>query len=274
VSSGTALAALIDQADETFHPLAGEVARAWGRLQSKALALMEEKVRDPETREATIRENSMFTSKVAWNGDMLNGHTTAQVPLNSVMPRNRAAAMAIADSLWEKGLIKDARGFAAAAETPDADWLAVVDPDWKCAVEENHLMWAGRVCPPEEVDDHEVHMLAITTFMKSRRFRDLPCQLTFDAERMPSCATHPEPMMGEPCKAVFYMHLKAHQTMAMQHAGELVARHNTHPVAAATPDGLPVPDAVRATLGQSPDMQPEDLASGVQLAAQPTPGAL
>lgn len=261
VSSGTALAALIEQANEFFAGYAQEVARCWSDMASMILQVLEVKVTDPEVRTARVREHDSFTTEVRWNGDMLNGHTNAVVPAQSLMPKNFAAALAIADSLKEKFPDQiDLRTWSLIADTA-GEAVDVVEPDYACAMEENHRMWEGRPCEPEEIDDHEVHMSVLTTFMKTRRFRDLRCKLDFDADKVATCSVHD--VAGEPCKAIFYNHLQAHRSMAMQHSGQLAAQH---PIAAATPDGIPVPDRVADVLGQMPAPETQADRAGVQQA--------
>lgn len=166
VSSGTAFAALIDQANEFLVPYSQEIARCWSDMGSMILQVLEDKVRDPEVRTAKVREYSTFTTEVRWNGDMLNGHTSAVVPSQAVRPRNFAAALVTADNLKEKFADQiDLRTYTLVGELQTADVLDAVEPDYACAMEENHRMWAGRPCEPEEIDDHEVHMNVVTTFM-------------------------------------------------------------------------------------------------------------
>lgn len=87
--------------------------------------------------------------------------------------------------------------------------------------------------------------------------------MDFDADKVATCSVHD--VAGEPCKAIFYNHLQAHRAMAMQHSGQLAAQH---PVAAATPDGIPVPGQVADALDQMPAQQVETTAdrAGIQQA--------
>jgi hypothetical protein len=240
------------------------IANTWGRFMSKILVTLSTMVTEP--RKATVRENDLFTTEIEWDGKLLAKHTTVTVPEDAVVPKTLAGQRAVANDLWDKGIIDTPEEYAAAEGTPSPQWLSVKSPHWACANEENHLMWAGHPVVPEEIDDHEVHLRALTTFMTSRRFRDLPCPIEWEVAESGARIAHCKNPKhrdgsGQPCKAIYYVHQAAHVRLLTQSVGEM-AWNAEEPglgqVIASVPNGETIPDSVREALGALTPVETEE----------------
>lgn len=253
VTAMSAIAALIDQADAALSTLVLERARVWGDVMSMILELYVANVSGDESRDAVVSDGSEFETRVRWNGDLLLGHTTATVPTEQVMPHNRAAAIANADTLLSAGMVTSARDYAKVAHIPPSeDWLESLDPQWANAIRTNQYLAAGRQVVPtimpltgSPVEDPRVQIEARKGFVLSSRW------LTLAPDR----------------QALFLENLQAWETLAAQEAGRAAAQQSVSPALAASPQVADVPEEVRAAVGQAPEIGAAGDAAGEQAAA-------
>ena len=139
--------------------------------------------RRTEPRQASIQTTGQVPETIRWTGEALSGQTRAIVPLDSVMPRSKAAQLAMARELWDRQIIQDPKEFARIADLPDQeDLLEGTDMDAAKAIDENHLMALGDVQFPADFDDHQVHIVEHNRFRKTKRYRSQPreIQMIFD----------------------------------------------------------------------------------------------
>lgn len=233
VESGVALSVLSENEDTPMGALAKELAECWSRVATMTLKLLEAYA--TEQREATVRMSDV-PEVIQWTGGDLMGQTLANVPLDAVMPRSRAAQAAFALQLHDRGLIKDPTELAKVADLPDQNSLMEgLDPDAAKAMRENMHMAQGR---PREVaveDDHQRHIDRHNNFMKSERFE------------------HLDPTMQD----MIRMHRQAHETYAAEQAARQLQQTLMNPVLAEAPQAASKP------------VDPAIVAAGAAMAPQP-----
>lgn len=268
VTAGAAIAALIEQANTATSQMVVERARVWGRYASKVLKIYEDKVRSPAPRRQAMIHGSTGQPLVplevvkghgaeqkvvkGWRGEDLMGHTEAVVPVGRILPRNRAASQALADSLLASGMISSPREYAAVADIPpDEGWLQVINADWHRAERENWQLAVGRPCVVEPIDDDAVHNESHAQFAKSSRFE----------------------LLSDEAKALFREHMQQHETQAAEKAGRLQAQMATSPALAAAPQTANVHEGVVEALQSQPQQAREVLpgAPGAQAAGTVVP---
>lgn len=158
-SSGVALSILSEQDDTPIAGLSKELAECWGRMASLVLETYADKV--TETRTARVTVGTKMPLLVKWTGRDLAGQTSATVPLDSVLPRSRAAQMQWAVSLVQSGVIPAGNTalFAHIAELPDQEAIFEgIDPHVAKARRENLQLSIGQVVMPQHFDNHPAHM--------------------------------------------------------------------------------------------------------------------
>lgn len=239
VESGIALSILSENDDTPTGALAKNIAEAWGRAASMALKLWETNVKDTRT---SIVMYGGVPEPVRWTGGNLVGQTTARVPLDSVMPRSRAAQAAYALQLYDRKIIATPAELAKVADLPDQDdLLDGIDPDTARARRENHWLAVATPRTVMEFDDHGNHIKIHRDFVRSERYENLP----------------PE------TQQMVLDHIEAHEIMAAQQAAMQTQAAMVNPVAASMPTGQtkPIP---------ADDLQ---TAQALALAAGPPTGA-
>jgi hypothetical protein len=234
VESGIALSILSENDDTPVGALAKSLAECWGRVASMVLKLWETHV--AETREAVIYYGGV-PEAVKWTGGDLVGQTTAVVPLDSALPRSRAAQAAYALQLHDRGLITNPHDLAKVADLPDQDDLmAGLDPDTARAQRENYWMATGQPRTVDVTDDHANHLRLHRDFRRSERYEYLP----------------------EPVQEIFLLHMAAHEQYAAQQAAAQAVAASASPIAATLPtvatQTIPVQDlaAAQAVSGMAP----------------------
>lgn len=236
VESGVALSILAENDDTPVGSFAKELGECWGRVATMVLQLLEERVQ--ETRTARITMPSGVPEIVEWNGGDLAGQVYAEVPIDAVLPRSRAAQAAYAMQLYDRGIIKSPQELAKIADLPDQDdLLEGIDPDTARARRENYQMAVGVARTVDQIDDHANHLNTHRDFMKSDRFEHLN-----DASRQ-----------------MFVEHLAAHEMYAAQQAARQTMAAQAGGAAAAL-----IPTAASTVI------PPEVLAGGAQ-PQQPAP---
>lgn len=221
IESGFGLSVLAEQDSTPVGRLSKEIARAFSHVGRMVLQLFEANVK--AQRESTVAEPGQYPVLTEWTGKDLLGQVHVHVPLEAIVPRNRAATVQTAKELWTQQIITNPVDFLEIAEIPDrSSIIHRIDPDVSSARQENQLMAAGRVCIPATYDDDNKHIAEHNRFRKSQRYR----------------------MMTEEERNVFDMHVQAHETLAAEKAGSMQSRIAVGgPALAAAPtaDQIPVP---------------------------------
>ena len=219
VESGYGLSILAEQDSTPVGRMSKEIAKAFSKVARMVLELMEDNV--TSSRESIVTENGQPPHTTEWSGKDLLGQTRARVPLESIVPRNRAAQLQLAKDLQAGGLVQTLDQFMAIAELADADQiLEKVDPDTARARRENHSFRSGRGAHPAEYDDHEVHVREHNIFRKSQAYE----------------------MMPEGEREVVDLHIERHADMAAGEAGAMAGRMDVGgPSLAAAPTASETP---------------------------------
>jgi len=224
------------------------------------LKLWEAKVKD--TRESTVLLDGQVPQAIEWSGEALNGQTTAVVPLDSVMPRSRAAQAAYAMQLYDREIITTPAALAKVADLPDQDDLvAGIDPDSARAMRENLWMAVGvpRTVAPYDNDANHLRIL-----------RDFQCSERFE-------------LLDEETQQIYYDHGDAHEIAAAQKAAAQAQAAMMSPIAAALPTAeekaLPIDDlaAAQEFSAMTPTggaLTPDGEAMAAQQGQMPGPGAM
>ncbi len=237
VDSGLGISILVEQNDTPGGRIVKETAHAFGRLAELVLRLYEAKV--TESRTSTVKTPGQPPRTARWTGKDLKGQVAAEVPLDSLMPRSKAADEARADKMVQMQLITSVADYHRVAGIPlDRDVLEALSPDVAKARRENAMMALGRPSVPAPFDDHATHIPEHLTFMKSTEWDFL---------------SHDE-------QQTFLLHVQAHATLSAEELGEQAAKTATSPIL-----GTAVSPVGAATL------TPEMLAAGQPAPAAPAP---
>lgn len=240
VDSGLGISILVEQDATPIGRMVKETALSFARLGELVLRLYEANV--TESRDAIVRTPGQPPRKARWTGKDIKGQVAAEVPLDALIPRSRAASEARADRLLQQGLIPSIADYFKLAEIPmDRDTLEVLSPDVAKARRENAMMALGRPAVPAPFDDHAQHVHEHLVFMKSVEWDFL------------------EPDVQQ----TIYLHVQGHSTMSAEELGEQYAKTQANPVlgTAVSPVGAPT-------------LTPEMLAAGAPAPAAPAEGAL
>lgn len=213
IESGYGLSILAEQDSTPVGRLSKEIALAFGRVATMVLELYEEMV--GETRQASIKVPGQPPETTEWSGRDLMGQTTAQVPLDAILPRSRAAMMATAEKLAAQGLITSIEQFTKVAELPGSrDLIEAMSPGVAKARRENHQMAVGRTPVPASFDPHDQHITEHNIFRMSDRY-----------ERM-----------SPDQQAVVDLHVQGHETRAAEEMGRMRAKVAVDPMLGSVPD--------------------------------------
>lgn len=212
VESGVALSILSENDDTPVGAMAKEMGECWGRAASMVLDLWSAKVQD--TRKSMVHLPGGIPEVIEWTGGDLMGQTTAIVPLDSVMPRSRAAQAAYAMQLYDRKILQTPSELAKVADLPDQDdLLAGIDPDTARAQRENYQMSVGFARTVDEIDDHNNHLKIHRDFMRSERYEYLDPDV----------------------QTIIRQHQAAHQLYAAQQAAAQTTAASVSPIAATLP---------------------------------------
>lgn len=212
IESGYGLSVLAEQDTTPVGKLVKSTAIAFGKIASMALELFQAEVKAP--REAAVRTPSQPPETMQWTGRDIMRQTRAEVPMEAIMPRNKAAQVALAEKLVTMGLVTSFEEFATIAEVPGhKDLINRLSPAVAKARWENHAMALGQAVVPDDFDTHDVHIREHNNFRMSARYR----------------------MLDPETQAMFEQHLKGHEVMAAEELGDAQARAAVSPVLAAAP---------------------------------------
>ena len=232
VESGFGISILAEQDSTPVGRISKEIARMFSTASTMVLQLMEAEV--SETREVTAAEPGQAPMVTKWSGKDLLGQTTAHVPLEAIVPRNRAAQMKLAQDMMAMGLITTIDEFMAVSEMADSTGiLEKVDPDTARARRENHAFRADKAVHTQPWDNHQIHIREHNALRKSRAYE----------------------MMTAEQRQVVDLHIQGHETRAAEEAGMQQAkleRGGPSLASAPTANEIPLPPELQSMLGELP----------------------
>lgn len=243
--SGYGLSILVEQDTTPIGRMVKETARVWSDVASFVLKLHEQQAKAPRKLSVSVPGQPPMT--ISWTGKDLMKQTTAHIPPDSIMPRSKAAQMALADKLLMSQLITSPEQYAKVAELPSMhDFMSAVSPDIVRAQRENALMAAEQVAIVKDFDDHEAHIKQHNDFRKSAMYE----------------------MLDPKMQKVVDTHVQGHETMAAEELGKRQAGGQINPMLAGAPvaSGAPAVDPA-LTAPPPPDMIDP---AAVEAAAQPS----
>jgi hypothetical protein len=226
IESGVGLSVLVEQDATPLGAMTRELARAFERYATMVLKTYSVKVK--ESRKARVKTVGMIPEVVQWTGKALSGQVVAEIPMDAIMPRSRAAMMAFAERMLTIGVLPADRPdvFAKMADIPDADnMMKGIDPAAHKAERENYLFSIGQVPVPKDFDTHATHIERHNIFRMSTRFESMPQEM--------------QELIG--------LHIQGHETMAAEQMGTQYAKASINPALAAVPtaDGAaPLPEGM------------------------------
>jgi len=243
LESGTALSILAELDGTPQGRLLKVGAGMFGRAASMVLQMQEafakgKKLQVIETGEGPVA--------VEWEGGDINGQYNARIPLESVIPRSRAAMQQLGLKLLEMGLITQLEDFVRFIEMPGRRHLVnALNHHVAKARRENAAMTKGSVDLPATFDDHVAHIT------EHNAFRTTPAYEMLDPEQ----------------QMVVDTHVMSHETLANEAMGKQVGRVEANPALAAVPsadEDIPVPEAAMAPeMAPPPEEAPQDPAAAV-----------
>jgi hypothetical protein len=171
------------------------VARVFSEVATLVLEILSQEVK--EQRETLVLDG-VTPNHYKWTGADLKGNINITVPLEQIVPVNRAALQAEAQKLLEMGLVETLEDYIQITQAPNAsDIIAVTNPALAKARRENAAFVMGEVPLPAEFDVHEVHIPAHNAFRMTEAYE----------------------LLSEDEQEVVDLHIMAHETMAAAEAG-------------------------------------------------------
>lgn len=230
IESGVGLGILVEQDSTPMGQMTKEIAAGFERFAYMALKIYEDKVKD--TRKARIQIPGQVPETVQWSGKALMGQCNVVLPPDTVIPRSRAAQMAMAERLATLGAFGPPGGmnmqmFARVADLPDADdLLEGIDVADAKASRENHWMSIGEVCIPKQFDDHAKHIERHNWFRQTTRYESMPQEM----------------------QQIIDLHVQGHETMQAEELGRKSMMAAINPVLGQmkTADGTDLPAGAAA----------------------------
>ena len=231
IESGFGLSILVEQDSTPISRLTSEFAMAFSRLGTMVLQIYEAEVR--ERRVSAVRETGRTPNMILWTGKDLYGQTTANVPLEQILPRSRAAQLKFAQDLLQAGLVTTLDEFLAVAEVPGSrETLDLVSPDVARARRENAGFLLGRQSVVEDFDDDAAHLKHHNDGRKTVAYE----------------------MAAEEIKQIWDEHIAAHEVKIASKVGRSRLKESMDPALAMAPSaqaGMSAPE-LEAMIPQGP----------------------
>lgn len=228
IESGYGLSILSENDNTPVGKMVKSQAACFAKVGRLVLELYEDMVK--AKRPAVVVAPGQPPESHNWSGADLEGQTRAVIPIDTIIPRSRAAMQQTADKMMQMQLITSFEEYAAIAELPGA--RSMVDrlkPDVAKARRENAEMALGDVCVPADFDDHAAHIAEHNVFRKSVKYERLPREV----------------------QDMIRTHIEAHSTLAGEAAGK------AHAGLAISPMTATIPQATGA-----PSLTPDQLPAG------------
>lgn len=237
--SGYGISLLIEQDTTPVGRMVKETARVWSDVASFVLKLYEQQTKAP--RKTNVQLPGQPPQTISWSGKDLLGQTRATVPVDQIIPRSRAAQMALAEKMMQMQLITSAAQFAKIAELPSqTDFLSGISADIVRARRENALLGAGQVALVKDFDDHQAHIMEHNDFRKSAHYEMMPAEQQLAVDN----------------------HVKGHEVEAARLLGQRAAGGAIHPLLAGAPTAAGTPPVDPALAAPPmPDVDPAAMAA-------------
>lgn len=220
IESGTGVAILVEQASSPVTRLIKETAGMFSRLARMELMLHEKMTKN---KRFAVIDTDAGPLSIEWKGGDINGQHFADVPLDSIMPRSRAAQEAAATKLLEMGIIQDIVTYVKYSEHPNRrDIIQAMAPNVAKAAREHARAARGETIIPAVFDDHAEHIAEHNNFRLTVAYERLSAE---DQEK-------------------FDLHIQGHETMAAEAAAKMASRAAADPALAGVPSANndPVPE--------------------------------
>lgn len=237
--SGYGLSILLESDNTPVGRLVKETCRVFEQAASFHLKLYEQEVKTKRKSAVSVGNNA--TMQLEWDGRDLHGQTRVSIPVEAVLPRNRAAQLKNAQDMMQMGMIQpgDIATYSFIAEMPDArNTIAAVSPHIAWARQENGLFAAGKMSTVEQWEDDDAHI---------KTHNDYRCTMDYR-------------LLDPEQRAAVDQHVQAHETNAAEKLGKRQAMMQTSPVLGAAP-----------TASGSPPIPPELMAPTAGAGAAPPP---
>lgn len=175
VQSGYGLSLLMDQ-DNT--PVGKLIKSLAGAFERSATMVLEIYAQNSHTqRKSVVYVPGQPATTVKWTGKNLAGQTKVTVPVDLMLPKNRAASQQFAETAVKMGMIQPGNfaQFARIADLPDrSDLMWAVAGQTAKAQWNAHLLAEGVPCEVEDWFDPEEHIAVINNFRLSPKYDSLP----------------------------------------------------------------------------------------------------
>jgi len=234
IESGTGVAILVEQATSPVTRLVKEIAGMFSRMAQMELQLHEKMTKN---KRFAVIDTDAGPLNIEWKGSDIAGQHFAKVPLDSIIPRSRAAQEAMATKMLEMGQIQTMADYARVADLPNRKSLIQhFEPNVAKAQRQHALMARGVAVLPAVYDDHAI-MIA-----EHNKFR-----LTPAFERM-----------SEEDQEKVNLKIQGHETLAAEAAAKMTSRAEAAPALAGVPtaNNDPVPELPPGPEGGMPPELP------------------
>lgn len=214
IESGYGLSILSEQDNTPMGKMASSMAGAWSRLACMVLEIYGHNVKSK--RQSVVSTPGLPAETADWTGKDLEKQYRAEVPLDAVLPRSRAAQLEVAREMVQMGMVQDIETFSIVADLPGRRQLIDrMQPNVAKARRENALMAMGHERVPAVFDDHAQHIAEHNVFRLSEKWD----RLTDDVRELVN------------------LHIQAHETLAAEALGAQRAQAAVDPLTAAVPRG-------------------------------------
>ena len=174
IESGLGISILSENDNSPTARLIKETVRCWSDTARMCLQIYQAEV---TTEREIVVQDDYGSERFTHKGSDLHSQFEVSVPTDAIIPRSRAAMMAIADKMWQQGLIKSPAQYVEVSEMPGSDSIiTALDPDTAKARRENYEMSKGEVGDPRwhKIDNHDIHEMEHQRYMKTKRWEMLP----------------------------------------------------------------------------------------------------
>lgn len=239
LESGTALSILAELDGTPVGRLLKESAGQMGKVSSMVLQLLEARA---NSQRLSVIDTGEGPLAIEWKGSDIAGQYNARVPLESVIPRSRAAVQQLGMKLLEMGLITRLEDFVRFIEMPGRRQLVnAMNHHVAKARRENSALTRSKVELPATFDDHAAHIAEHNSFRTSLAYERLT----------------------DKQQEIVDLHVQAHETLASEAMASSVARVEEHPALGAVPsaDGDPPPPPEAMIPPEMPELPPEEPAA-------------
>lgn len=174
IESGLGISILTENDNSPTARLIKETARCWSEQARMCLQIYAAEIKDVRK---IIVQDEYGSEHYEHTGADLGTQFDVSVPQDAIIPRSRASQVAMADKMWQQGIIQEPAQWVSIADAPGADQLIdAIDPDVSKARRENAEMSKGQISDPDwhKIDMHDIHIREHGRFMKTKKWEELP----------------------------------------------------------------------------------------------------